>query len=304
MTHNPTEQAYGELQAAYDYFNRELFDGGLPDALISFQRKPGSAGHFAADRYATRDGTAKHHELGLNPSVFKHMTPEDILSTVVHEQVHAWQKTYGDPGRPGYHNREWANKMLEIGLIPTSTGKPGGNQTGQRIDHLIQPGGKFQRAAQKFLETSTITYVDLSDAGKAKSASKTKFTCVKCSANAWGAPGLHLLHLGCNAPMLSAEQRRAQGHADPGPRKQSAKPAKPILLEGTWPLLGIPRSASERQIKAAYKRKSKICHPDTGGDHAAFIALTKEYGGCVGSREAKIYLAGPLVKIGKCHETF
>lgn len=33
-----TERAYAELQQAYDFYNQRLFDGQLPDCLITFQR--------------------------------------------------------------------------------------------------------------------------------------------------------------------------------------------------------------------------------------------------------------------------
>ena len=36
---NPTVQAYGELQAAFDYYNRALFGGELPFCLITMQRE-------------------------------------------------------------------------------------------------------------------------------------------------------------------------------------------------------------------------------------------------------------------------
>jgi hypothetical protein len=51
-----------------------------------------------------------------------------VLSTLVHEQAHLWQHHFGKPGRGRYHNREWAAKMVEIGLIPSATGEPGGKQ--------------------------------------------------------------------------------------------------------------------------------------------------------------------------------
>lgn len=35
----PTEQAYSELQHAYDFFNTELLGGKLPPCLITMQRK-------------------------------------------------------------------------------------------------------------------------------------------------------------------------------------------------------------------------------------------------------------------------
>lgn len=58
-----TPAEYGGLQAAYDFFNVELFSGELPDVFITYQRKAHSAGHFAADRYSLRSGEARHHEL-------------------------------------------------------------------------------------------------------------------------------------------------------------------------------------------------------------------------------------------------
>ncbi len=33
-----TERAYSELQQAFDFYNQRLFDGELPDCLITFQR--------------------------------------------------------------------------------------------------------------------------------------------------------------------------------------------------------------------------------------------------------------------------
>ena len=48
------------------------------------------------------------------------------------------------PGRTGYHNREWASKMLEVGLVPSDTGQPGGKQTGQHMTHYIDPKGRIR----------------------------------------------------------------------------------------------------------------------------------------------------------------
>lgn len=36
---SPTAQAYAELQAAFDHYNRELFGGELPPCLITMQRE-------------------------------------------------------------------------------------------------------------------------------------------------------------------------------------------------------------------------------------------------------------------------
>jgi hypothetical protein len=42
----------------------------------------------------------------------------------VHEMAHVWQHAHGKPSRNGYHNKEWAAKMDERGLIPSDTHPP------------------------------------------------------------------------------------------------------------------------------------------------------------------------------------
>ena len=67
------------------------------------------------------------------------MNRDDIEwhSTLVHEMCHLWQEDFGKPSRGGYHNRQWADKMIQVGLMPTDTGEPGGQLTGQRVTHYI-----------------------------------------------------------------------------------------------------------------------------------------------------------------------
>jgi DNA-directed RNA polymerase subunit RPC12/RpoP len=50
---------------------------------------------------------------------------------------------HGKPGRAGYHNIEWADKMMGIGLMPSSTGSLGGAHTGQKMADYPIPGGRF-----------------------------------------------------------------------------------------------------------------------------------------------------------------
>ena len=59
-------------------------------------------------------------------------TNEQTLSTLVHEMTHLQQQHFGKPSRSGYHNKEWGLLMRAVGLIPSSTGEPGGKETGQR----------------------------------------------------------------------------------------------------------------------------------------------------------------------------
>jgi hypothetical protein len=99
----PTKQNYDELSHAYDFFNRRLFGGELPGCLFTLQRKSRSMGYFSFERFVSRD-QAKSDEIALNPEYFATRPVEDELSTLVHEQVHQWQRRFGTPPRRGYHD--------------------------------------------------------------------------------------------------------------------------------------------------------------------------------------------------------
>ncbi len=125
----PTTQVHQALQFAYDFFNRSLFAGQLPPCLISLQRKAKTQGYFSFRRFISEDGRYTD-EIALNPEFFGVLPVLDTLSTLVHEMCHLWQQHFGSPGRRGYHNKEWADKMEAIGLMPSDTHKPGGKRTG------------------------------------------------------------------------------------------------------------------------------------------------------------------------------
>lgn len=146
----PTPETYGELQSAYDLFNRELFDGQLPDCLLTLQREKRSYGYFSAQRFQRADGTTAD-EIAMNPIYFGVVPLVEIMQTVAHEMCHLWQFHLGEPGRGRYHNQQWAEKMEAIGLMPSSTGKPGGRRTGDHIADYPIEGGRFLKACQDLL---------------------------------------------------------------------------------------------------------------------------------------------------------
>src|SRR3546814_4810736 len=122
----PISQAYAELQLAFDHYNRELFAGELPPCLITMQREKRSYGYFSSERFVHHHDKSKTVEIAINPAYFSVVPLLEVLQTVAHEMVHAWQFHFGNPSRSGYHNREWADNMEAIGLMPPSTGQPGG----------------------------------------------------------------------------------------------------------------------------------------------------------------------------------
>lgn len=215
---SPTRRQYGELDRAYDFFNEKLFGASLPRCLITLQRKSKARGFFHGNRFSAWDGSEITDEIALNPATFKDRTFEEILSTLVHEMAHLWQHHFGKEATPGYHNREWASKMEELGLIPTDTGEAGGKRTGRKVTHIIRADGPFKRECDSLLNTGlTLAYVQRGEdedgeegqksASKnaAKKSSKTKFTCPTCNCNAWGKADL-LIACGRDMVMMASDE--------------------------------------------------------------------------------------------------
>lgn len=194
-----TKSEYSAMEKAYNHFNRKLFGGSLPSVLITLHRRPKSRGYFRAESFHARTGADSVHELALNPEVFVGRTDEEILSTLVHEMVHVWQQEHGRAPRRCYHDREWAGKMKEVGLYPSSTGEPGGKEVGQHMTHYIVEGGPFVVAAKSLIENGWALGYESPEpgsqrkSGAASSASKTKFTCPGCQLNAWAKPSAILV---------------------------------------------------------------------------------------------------------------
>jgi predicted SprT family Zn-dependent metalloprotease len=196
---SPNRQ-YVTLSAAFDFFNRRLFAGGLPPALITMQRHAGARGYYSAKRFEGRGGHGREtDEIALNPGTFKDRTDAEILSTLVHEMVHHWQAHFGNPGRGRYHNEQWAKRMEELGLMPSETGEPGGRRVGQRVTHYVVAGGRFDKACRELLAGGARVEWqsrenEAASAARARSnSSKTKYTCPGCAVNAWAKPDVRLL---------------------------------------------------------------------------------------------------------------
>lgn len=158
---DPTTQAYAELQQAFEHYNVELFDGQIPRCLITMQREKRTYGYYSTKRFVHRDDHTTIDEIAINPAYFGIVPLLEILQTLVHEMAHAWQQHFGNPGRRGYHNKEWADKMEGIGLMPSSTGKPGGSRTGEKMADYAIEGGLFMQATDKLLAAGfQVSWID------------------------------------------------------------------------------------------------------------------------------------------------
>jgi hypothetical protein len=197
-----TPAQYQAFQEAYDFFNVELFNASLPHVLVTLQRKAKAKGYFSPERFSGRVEETAAHELAMNPDHFTGRSDEEILSTLVHEMAHVWRQGNGKPPRPAYHDRKWAEKMKDIGLYPTSTGAPGGKETGQSVTHYIVSEGRYALSFSKLqangfqLRWQSVAPGANAQA-KAKKASKTKYTCPSCDQNAWAKPDASLICGNC-----------------------------------------------------------------------------------------------------------
>lgn len=190
----PTAEQFRAYEAMFDYFNAALFAGTLPAILLNFSRHARSYGFFAAERW---QGSARRtHEISLNPQHLMSRSPIEVAGTLAHEMVHLWQWEHGKRGGRGYHDRQWADKMQEIGLTPSHTGKPGGRRVGFRMTHYIAPGGAFERAFAAMPAAILLPWQGLPEppaTGGAGKRSKLAYVCPNRHGKVWGKPDLHLL---------------------------------------------------------------------------------------------------------------
>lgn len=218
---NPTTLGYNYLATAYDYYNEHLFDGKLPACMITLTRRGGTMGYYCHNRFKKLgDDDLCWDEIALNPVEFRADDVREAMQTLVHEMCHLWQEHYGKPSQ-GYHNHEWAKKMIDVGLMPTDTGKPGGRIVGRKMGDYVVEGGRFEAITTIFFKQYLPElYADVHkprprrggsaaggrDPAQAKLESKTKFTCPKCKANAWGKLSLNIMCGDCKQTMAAGEQ--------------------------------------------------------------------------------------------------
>lgn len=224
-----TTKIYSDLQAAYDYFNRELFDGRLPECLLVLSYHRTAFGYFRSKPFMTREQLEDYaaveaetddpdeleeyrragpgvDEISLNIFYFRERTVPQIMSTLVHEMVHLEQFHFGTPPKRPTHNKEWGSMMKRIGLHPSESGAPGGKETGRRVSHYVIEGGPFERVVGGL--PVTLDWVGLLPNKRKKKARepKTTYCCPSCEAKVRGVVGLSIQCMECEEQMLEREK--------------------------------------------------------------------------------------------------
>lgn len=204
-----TSVQFRQFESLFGYYNERLFGGELKDCMLNMNRsRRGSrrAGAFRSDNWRkAEEGNEGIHEISLNPN-FLNCPEKEWHSTLVHEMAHLWQRDFGKPSRNGYHNRQWGAKMEEMGLIPSSTGEPGGRRTGQTMSHYINENGLFIKTFNNLSEKKIkhepvdgekpVPFAVEKTGGTA--ASKIKYTC-PCGKN-----GLSIICADCGQSFKAA----------------------------------------------------------------------------------------------------
>ena len=232
----PTVEAYTDILNGFHHFNARLFEGVLSEPLITLVKKPSMIGAFIANRYRSRAGD-NAHEILLNPQYLAQRTDLDSLSTLVHEMAHQWREDFGPERRGksrGYHDAAWADCMERVGLMPSDTGKPEGNRTGQGVSHYIIEGGVFSIAAQELLDRGYVirwahrlneverekigdgeTVIAPKSPAKPKKKDRIAFTCpnAACGQNAWAKPNAQLKCAPCDAILIPKPQKDTSNEA-------------------------------------------------------------------------------------------
>jgi predicted SprT family Zn-dependent metalloprotease len=223
----PTGEMGALMQQAFDYFNERLFGSDLaqPMIVLKASRRKTAFGHHKAKAWVDGLTGKPIAEIALNPEMFVLYGPQEAAQTLVHEMCHLWQYQHGSPSRVGYHNTEWADKMQEVGLMPSNTGKLGGKVTGQAMSDYPIEGGVFLEALAEFtdwkLRWSAVNSADgllaaivkfgteetafpiPSKGASNPTKKKVGYRCPKCGNKAWGKPELNLICGDCHEDMVS-----------------------------------------------------------------------------------------------------
>lgn len=219
----PTPEQFETYQRLFDYFNAELFNNRLPSVILNFSRKANSCGFFAPHRWGK--GQATTHEISINPTYLAAAPFMDVCQTLVHEMCHLEQMAFGKPSRTGYHNKQWSEMMEAAGLMPSTTGAPGGARVGQSMNDYPIPGGAFEKAFNAIPDDYRLPWHSRESAAfmppasgttengqdeeapefKPPGKSKVKYSCPECSTNVWGKPGLQIKCSPCDRQFSELE---------------------------------------------------------------------------------------------------
>lgn len=155
-----------ELQEWAERFNSE-FKLEIPAISLRVDWLPAFCyGYFRRGR----NGFGLINEIAINRSYLDDRQPWEVLGTLLHEMLHAWQETYGTPGKNNYHNKEFREKALTVGFVIDTRG----------VQEYI-PDSPFFKLLERENVTFPLIEAPLVPTKKKSGASKLKKWSCKCS---------------------------------------------------------------------------------------------------------------------------
>lgn len=200
---------------AFDWLNDRLFDGTLSRPMLCISRNSSIIGGYFSDGKWHNEQGVKVHEIAINSN---HMDGEDIVKLMhilVHEMVHQWQYEFGKPTRSGYHNKQWIEKAVGLGLNGVND-KGEKNKPGQAVKTDLRSGGLAESAIADLPEDAIFPWMTVNlespDPPKPgapaqppvekRSGKRNKYTCPVCGLNVWAKSGANIACLDCDKSLV------------------------------------------------------------------------------------------------------
>ena len=214
IAQTPTLILYAALLWAFNHFNQLLFGGELPDVILTLRKRgPNCYGYYLPNAFVDQVHGGYIAEIALNPAYFRESLAL-TLATLVHQMAHHWQHQQGSASRPTYHNREWANKMIGIGLKPIGADNTREKETGQCVSQYPLDEGAFEIARAdlmkqgfnvRWAEAIQETSATKSSPPK-KKPSRIEWVCEKCDQTVTGDASSHIFCGLCRIQFVRADR--------------------------------------------------------------------------------------------------
>ena len=129
----------GQLEKCFRLLNDELFDGQLPQCMITVVPSARSYAHYTPSLVWSCKGDSRH-EINIS-SAYLYRPLENILASLTHEMTHCYNDcvlNIQDTSNNGvYHNKQFKKAAEEHGLVVTQSEKYGWSHT-EPGDRLLQ----------------------------------------------------------------------------------------------------------------------------------------------------------------------
>jgi predicted RNA-binding Zn-ribbon protein involved in translation (DUF1610 family) len=147
--------------------------------------------------------------LAINPLCLRSDDLVKTLSLLVHMMCIVWY-FHSEPNirLSSYCGKKLGAQMKRVGLMPSTTGAPGGEETGKKMSHYIIEGGRFDEACKRFIKDGfkiSWSWIEV-DEEPDDEWRRSKYVCKVCDTNLLGKPGLRFTCDECGTKYVAVEK--------------------------------------------------------------------------------------------------